>query len=169
MHHRNRVNQIIHYVTIPLIIFCVFCFINYIPLALDISDKFGKVFNWNVINAILLIIYGSLYLHVDAPAALLFVLINIIMIFFANLCVYNVTLFWIVAIAIFILSWICQIIGHYWFECNQPTFCKSLIQAFLIAPLFVLLEVLFMCNYNPELQQEISVMMDHYSYLDVNV
>ena len=46
-----------------------------------------------------------------------------------------------IAIILNILGWIAQVIGHSFFEKNKPAFMDSLVQSFLMAPLFVYLEL----------------------------
>ena len=45
-----------------------------------------------------------------------------------------------------ILSWIAQFGGHFYFEGNRPALTDSLIQAFLVAPIFVLIDIKQLCN-----------------------
>ena len=59
----------------------------------------------------------------------------------------NISNAWLYAIIIHIISWILQIIGHIVFEKNKPAFRDSLIQSFLIAPFFILLEIMFVFGY----------------------
>ena len=68
------------------------------------------------------------------------------------------------ALGVQIVSWMAQFIGHGVFEGRAPALLDNLVQAFLLAPFFVWLEVLFFFGYRPELksrldksvQQEIS-------------
>ena len=46
---------------------------------------------------------------------------------------------------LFISAWILQFIGHY-IEGNRPALTDSLIQAFLVAPIFVLIDIKQLCN-----------------------
>ena len=41
-------------------------------------------------------------------------------------------------------AWIAQFIGHYYFEKNSPAFTDSLVQSFLIAPMFVLIDIQYL-------------------------
>lgn len=50
------------------------------------------------------------------------------------------------------LSWVAQFIGHGAFEGRAPALLDNLVQAFLLAPLFVWMEVLFFLGYRPELR-----------------
>lgn len=57
-----------------------------------------------------------------------------------------------IAIAVHIVSWIAQFIGHGKFEGRAPALLDNLVQALFLAPLFVWLEVLFYFGYRPELK-----------------
>ena len=52
-------------------------------------------------------------------------------------------------------AWILQFIGHGVFEGRAPALLDSLDQALLMAPLFVLLEVLFSMGYRREFHEKI--------------
>ena len=56
------------------------------------------------------------------------------------------------AIAVHILAWVAQFIGHGVFEGRAPALLDNLAQALFQAPFFVWLEVLFMFGYRPELK-----------------
>ncbi|OQE26839.1 hypothetical protein PENSTE_c005G03366 [Penicillium steckii] len=54
---------------------------------------------------------------------------------------------------IHIFSWLAQFVGHGKFEGRAPALLDNLVQAFLLAPLFVWMEILFFFGYRPELKQ----------------
>jgi len=57
-----------------------------------------------------------------------------------------------ISLVIFIVSWTIQFIGHGVFEGRAPALLDNLVQALVMAPFFVFLEVLFKFGYRPELQ-----------------
>lgn len=59
------------------------------------------------------------------------------------------------ALGIHVFSWISQFVGHGVFEGRAPALLDNLAQAFLLAPLFVWLEVLFKFGYRPLLQERL--------------
>lgn len=61
----------------------------------------------------------------------------------------------IVAAAIFLVAWVLQFIGHGKFEGRAPALLDNLMQALLLAPLFVWLELLFFFGYRRELQARV--------------
>merc|ERR1712141_967698 len=67
---------------------------------------------------------------------------------------------WKVALAIHVAAWILQFIGHGVFEGRAPALIDSWDQAFLTAPLFVLLEVLFFFGYRKEFHDRIMIQVE---------
>lgn len=60
------------------------------------------------------------------------------------------------ALAVFLASWIAQFIGHGVFEGRSPALLDNLLQALVLAPFFVFIELLFMFGYRPELQSRLN-------------
>lgn len=56
------------------------------------------------------------------------------------------------ALAIHVVSWLLQFVGHGVFEGRAPALLDNLVQALFLAPFFVWLEVLFMLGYRPDLK-----------------
>jgi 2-hydroxy fatty acid dioxygenase len=56
------------------------------------------------------------------------------------------------ALALHLTCWALQILGHTVFEKNAPAILDSFVSAVLTAPLFVILELLFMCGFAPKLK-----------------
>ena len=56
------------------------------------------------------------------------------------------------ALGIHITSWLAQFVGHGLFEGRAPALIDNLSQAFLFAPFFVWMEILFYFGYRPELK-----------------
>ena len=61
------------------------------------------------------------------------------------------------AIAVEIVAWIAQFVGHGVYEGRAPALFDNLLQAFVLAPFFVFMEGLFMLGYRPELQKRVSI------------
>ena len=59
-------------------------------------------------------------------------------------------------IGIEIVAWIAQFVGHGAYEGRAPALLDNLVQAFVLAPFFVFMELLFMFGYRPELQKRVS-------------
>ena len=60
------------------------------------------------------------------------------------------------AIAIQIVSWIAQFVGHGVYEGRAPALLDNLVQALVLAPFFVFMEALFHFGYRPELQKRVN-------------
>lgn len=61
------------------------------------------------------------------------------------------------AIAVNIVSWLAQFVGHGVYEGRAPALLDNLAQALVLAPFFVFMEGLFMLGYRPELQARVNV------------
>jgi uncharacterized membrane protein YGL010W len=59
------------------------------------------------------------------------------------------------AIAINVVAWIAQFVGHGKFEGRAPALLDNLVQAIFLAPFFVWMEVLFFLGYRPELKARV--------------
>ncbi|KAG0372343.1 hypothetical protein BGX24_000380 [Mortierella sp. AD032] len=57
------------------------------------------------------------------------------------------------------VAWIAQFIGHGVFEKRAPKLTENLIQALVLAPYFVVWEILFMMGYRPQLKNELDVLV----------
>ena len=88
---------------------------------------------------------------------LLFLPFALILYGLAILFRYNSDHAWQICVLIHIIAWVAQFAGHSVFEHKRPALFDSLIQAFVMAPFFVFLEVLFKMGYNLELQQKIDI------------
>lgn len=56
------------------------------------------------------------------------------------------------ALAIHVVSWLAQFVGHGLFEGRAPALLDNLVQALFLAPFFVWFEILFKFGYRPELK-----------------
>lgn len=59
------------------------------------------------------------------------------------------------AIAINVIAWIAQFVGHGKFEGRAPALLDNLGQALFLAPFFVWMEILFFLGYRPELKSRV--------------
>jgi uncharacterized membrane protein YGL010W len=62
--------------------------------------------------------------------------------------------------AVFVVSWLMQFVGHGAYEKRAPALLDNLVQALVLAPFFVFMEVLFKFGYRPELQKRIDVAVE---------
>lgn len=61
----------------------------------------------------------------------------------------------VAAIAVEIVAWAAQFIGHGVYEGRAPALLDNLLQSLVLAPFFVFMEVLFKFGYRPELQKRV--------------
>lgn len=61
----------------------------------------------------------------------------------------------ITAIAVEIVAWGAQFVGHGVYEGRAPALLDNLMQALVLAPFFVFMEILFKFGYRPELQKRV--------------
>ena len=59
-------------------------------------------------------------------------------------------------IAVEIFAWIAQFVGHGVYEGRAPALLDNFVQALVLAPFFVFMEVLFKFGYRPELQKRVN-------------
>ena len=68
---------------------------------------------------------------------------------------YNRTKVNTIAIAVHVVSWVAQFLGHGKYEGRKPALLDNLVQALFLAPLFVWYEVLFKMGFYKKLQNEV--------------
>jgi len=61
-----------------------------------------------------------------------------------------------IAIGVEVFSWIAQFVGHGVYERRAPALLDNLLQALVLAPFFVFMEILFKFGYRPELQKRVN-------------
>ncbi|RKO99535.1 hypothetical protein CXG81DRAFT_27717 [Caulochytrium protostelioides] len=66
----------------------------------------------------------------------------------------------VVAGLVFIASWLFQFLGHGLIEHRAPTLLDSPVQALVLAPFFVWIELLFFLGYRPALRRELQTYVD---------
>lgn len=132
LYHKNKINVLIHIFCIPMIVWSF-------SLLLTPIVVYNNYINFTFFISLL---YGFYYLLLDLYLGRFMFVFMITNWLTTYLFYYNTQnpIFWGLAINIF--SWIIQILGHKIFEGNQPAFMDSLVQSFLIAPMFVLIDVI---------------------------
>ena len=139
--HKNKINKLIHWICVPCIFFSIVALVWCIPLGPLESIKINsfQYINW----ATLAIGFVFLYYIMLSP------LLSLGMIGFSVLCLYitnyleNLIIIgkinfqlWLIALVIFIISWIVQFVGHE-IEGKKPSFLKDL-QFLLIGPVWLM-------------------------------
>ena len=139
--HKNKINKLIHWICVPAIFFSIVALIWSIPLGpleyLKISDY--QYINWATIALVFVVVY---YIKLSP-------LLTIGMIIFSTICLYVTNYLenlifngkiefqlWLIALIIFVISWIIQFIGHE-IEGKKPSFLKD-VQFLLIGPAWLM-------------------------------
>tara|TARA_B100001027_G_C16177307_1_gene289784 strand:+ start:73 stop:567 length:495 start_codon:yes stop_codon:yes gene_type:complete len=139
--HKNKINKLIHWICVPAIFFSIVALIWSIPLGplenLKINDY--QYINWATIALVFVVVY---YIKLSP-------LLTIGMIIFSTICLYVTNYLenlifngkiefqlWLIALIIFVVSWIIQFIGHE-IEGKKPSFLKD-VQFLLIGPAWLM-------------------------------
>jgi uncharacterized membrane protein YGL010W len=131
--HQHHTNELIHWVCVPVIFFCVLAFIWTIPVPLHWQETVPW-FNWSL-AAMALATAFYLWLSPALSAGMLF---------FMAMCYTLLVVLemsspwpvWRIALVAFVLAWIGQFIGHK-IEGKKPSFFKDVI-FLLIGPAWLL-------------------------------
>ena len=155
-YHSHPMNQLVHIVCVPLLLFTVFVFAAYVSPPIKAMPRLS----WPLLGA------GAWSLHHVRAAPLVGSAVSCLtfaMALVASAVVErerraktragNAARY---AGVIHIFCWYMQLHpGHGVFEGRKPALLDSVLQAFLDAPLFVWYEVAFACGYDPALKQEL--------------
>ena len=130
--HQNRVNKNIHRVCVPAIMFGLLGLLWSLPFPFKISS----LINWATVLITLSLIY---YFFLSWKLAIGMLFSSLFMILILRwMDGFSVPL-WQIAIAIFMVAWVGQFIGHH-IEGKRPSFFKD-IQFLLIGPVWLLASV----------------------------
>jgi uncharacterized membrane protein YGL010W len=133
--HAHRGNKVIHWVCVPMIAWCVVALLWSLPFPATV--RVAAPLNWAII-ALLLAQFYYFRLSLRLGAGLL--LCNLAMLWLtARLAADAPWPLWRMALAVFVLAWIGQFIGHF-IEGKRPSFFKDL-QFLLIGPAWLLAAV----------------------------
>ncbi|KAH7197566.1 uncharacterized protein B0J16DRAFT_378012 [Fusarium flagelliforme] len=168
-YHHNSVNIAIHMVCVPLILISGFSLVR-LPTSLlghmsaTYSGTLVPTPEWLTVpylelnlGIIAASLYSLLYLLLEPFAGFLLAIFCMGGAAFVNyLRQQNPDSTFQGALAVHIVCWIFQFIGHGKYEGRAPALLDNLIQAVFLAPMFVWLEILFKFGYRPELRARVS-------------
>jgi uncharacterized membrane protein YGL010W len=127
--HQNPTNELLHWICVPIIVWCVMGFLWLIPFP---SLPFKA--NWALVTLLLAVIYyAMLSVRLAFGAALMFAAMAWSIDALSRSA--GVSLWWLLAAA-FVLAWIGQFVGHA-VEGKRPSFFKDL-QFLMIGPIWLL-------------------------------
>ncbi|KAK1553080.1 hypothetical protein Q3G72_028481 [Acer saccharum] len=148
-YHRNPVNIVIHMLFVWPIFFTALLILYFTPSLFNLPRLEFSLIGSNIIlvfnlGFLLTVIYSLFYVCFDVKAgslaALLCLFCWVTSSFVANWLGFHLA--WKVVLVTQLLCWTGQFIGHGVFEKRAPALLDNLVQAFLMAPFFVLLEAL---------------------------
>ena len=132
--HQNGTNKLIHWIAVPVIAWTVVALFWSIP----VPESFTAVpyLNWATIALLLTVIYYAALSWTLAIGMVVFALLCIGAVqLYLNAPLFGLSL-WQFAIAIFVIAWIFQFIGHK-IEGKKPSFFKD-VQFLLIGPAWLM-------------------------------
>ncbi|XP_043703358.1 2-hydroxy-palmitic acid dioxygenase mpo1-like isoform X2 [Telopea speciosissima] len=156
-YHSNPINIFLHMLFVWPILFSSHLLLYFTPTLFNLPQVGFAPLGYNVnlvlnIGFFLTLLYASFYIVFDEKAGFLAALLC----FFCWVsgsylaALLGFSLAWKVGLAAQLFCWSGQFIGHGVFEKRAPALLDNLLQAFLMAPFFVLLEALQMlCGYEP--------------------
>lgn len=151
-YHSNPVNIFIHTLFVWPILFSFLVLFYFTPPFFNFSEFLflGNTLIFNF-GFVLTLIYALFYIGLDYKAGSLGAVLCFGCWVFASSLANSLgfSLAWKVVLAAQLVCWTAQFIGHGVFEKRAPALLDNLIQAFLMAPFFVLLEVLMLFHYEP--------------------
>jgi uncharacterized membrane protein YGL010W len=134
--HRNPVNKRLHWVCVPVIVWCVIGLLWSVPVPQGLRDALPLA-NFGVIVVAAAIVY---YAVLSPPLALGAMLVLALMLWSVEqVARRGAPPLWGVCLGLFVVAWIGQFIGHA-IEGRRPSFFKDL-QFLLIGPLWLLADV----------------------------
>lgn len=135
-YHKNPINKLIHFLTIPLIVITT---LNYIStFSLTMNNTYLSIPTFNFTGDVPLSLFYIFYYFTWSKK------VGCVMLFYCSIMwtlayLWRLSTDWLISsTVVFILAWIFQFAGHSCFEGNRPALLDSLSQAFLTAPAFSL-------------------------------
>lgn len=145
-YHNNAINKILHVICVWPIFLTGLIFLSYTSPVITLQSV---SINWSTIISL---IYGIFYFIIEQPG-IAGPMASLLVLF----CYYTSKEFvsvypdiWRYALIIHITCWIGQFYGHGVHEKRSPALKDNLVQALLIAPLFIVMEVLALLGYKQE-------------------
>ncbi|KAJ7978444.1 YGL010w-like protein [Quillaja saponaria] len=143
-YHSNPINILIHTLFVWPIFFTTLVILYFTPPIFSspqLGFDHGLVFNYGFLFAVT---YALFYASLDQKAGSLAALLSLLCWVGASILANRLgfSLAWKVVLVAQLICWTGQFIGHGVFEKRAPALLDNLLQAFLMAPFFVLLEVL---------------------------
>ena len=131
--HRNMTNKLLHWICVPAIFWSLVALAWAVPFPGNL-EFMSVPLNWAIVTMVLLQIY---YFKLSVRLALGFMVVNFAMLMLtAYVASVSPWPLWQLAVAVFVIAWIGQFIGHI-VEGKRPSFFKD-VQFLLIGPAWLL-------------------------------
>ena len=130
--HTNRVNTILHWICVPLIVISLIGLLWSLPVPSAFRD-ISPALNWGSVFLMASVVYYFIISLSLAFGILPFILLVVTTVIWLDTL--SIPL-WLISLTIFVVAWIGQFIGH-WVEGKKPSFFKD-IQFLMIGPLWLL-------------------------------
>mmetsp|Transcript_25931 Transcript_25931/g.24774 ORF Transcript_25931/g.24774 Transcript_25931/m.24774 type:complete len:193 (-) Transcript_25931:2656-3234(-) len=152
-YHKNHANKIIHIFCVWPIFFTFLIFLCYTdPYTILKVGSFNLPLDWALIVSS---VYFSYYAVIEQPGIAGTISSGLVLMSYAG--AKNLTsLFpsiWKASLGLHIFCWVAQFYGHGVHEGRSPALLDNLFQALIMAPLFIVMELLFMVGYKKEFQE----------------
>lgn len=145
-YHRDRRNIATHFVGIPLIVLAVAELLS--RPGMEVAGL------WLSPAALVAAAAAIFYLRLDLRYGLLMSVLLLLSLWFgAALAVQSTTLWLSVGVALFVVGWIIQFVGHY-YEGRKPAFVDDLM-GLLVGPLFVAAELGFLLGLRKDIERAV--------------
>ncbi len=163
-YHDNFINQVCHIICVPIIALSIGVMLSFTPSfgtwSLPLFDQ-ELPFNGSFL---LSLSYGSYYVVAEWPGyAGIIAALLIFGSYLASCSImdkYEEGVAWNIGVWGFILGFAAQIFTHQVFEKRSPALVDNIFQAFVVAPLFVVMETMFMLGYRPEFRAKVQKQVD---------
>jgi uncharacterized membrane protein YGL010W len=175
-YHNDFTNQVIHIICIPILLFTALTMLQFTPPLMDGSMKLDFT-SHPVLNSVLpasveieynsaLIIaamYSIFYFFVELPHGIVGVLASLMVV---AMFIYSAHIQQTMpdslqtCAIIHVFSWVFQFAGHGVWEKRAPALLDGIVQAFAMAPLFVVMELFFMFGYRSEFRERVQKAVD---------
>jgi len=175
-YHDHSVNQWIHIICVPLLILSGLVMLSFTPSlaegSLDLKGLLPNLvsqylpaanvysYNFAFVFAALYCVY---YAVIELPGIAGLIASKLVFcgyIYATHLYTAHGTGIWNTALYTHIVCWVAQFLGHGVWEGRSPALLDNLFQAFAMAPLFVLMEVMFMFGYRSEFRKRVQKQVD---------
>ncbi|KAH8818577.1 hypothetical protein DL96DRAFT_365146 [Flagelloscypha sp. PMI_526] len=158
-YHANHTNIVIHMIFVPIIIWTFQVMLSSVGMPhwfpevhYQVNDYMAFDLNWAAIQAALYLVY---YFILEPVATILYIPQVAVSLLTATAFKDRPNAL-IIAGVLNVLSYIAQFVGHGVFEGRAPALLDNLLQANVLAPFFVHLEMLFSIGYRPKFHKRLT-------------